>query len=774
MMKKLTALMLVLTMLLSLSTAFAWSCPSCGSDNGGKFCTECGTKKPDDLICPTCGTNHGKASIKFCTECGTKLGEAAATAAPTAVPTATPAPTAAPFAVTSIQPQADGSVALSWAGGEAPYMVVYGLRTSDDADADLNVASDLDLLHTAHSQLDATVTTLYELIPGESYWVALLDAQQNRAYATVQIPAGVFTDFETELVLSSNPVDASKSNIATDFANALHLGFVYNNPGEARELLLVCAVDYGNGRKQTTECGMWVAQSGANCLPLGSFSSLEAFRADLEKSVNFDLADDVILSFYLDGKLAGQATLPRDTDKPLQIIGIEDLMDGTYRLTWEDNGNSPWEVHFVERWSDDFAADINDPRTSYYFTDDKFLREPTHILKWLVPGMSYWIEVKDSKGNSALTTYDVGMWKAPMNSWIETNPRVQVGEDYVDLTAFTVSNINNDNCGLALTFHYDNIESATDQMIQFVLRLPDGVSFCIFADTITLYANGTRSWPFLSLNWAFDIVKSRTNEIPLGEYMLDVYLQGEYAASAVFHVTEATIDNADPYGITIVDVLENANGTATLTWTDANDNGPYSIQYVPKVSDDFHADHAASAIVWAEAEGVTQNSYTLQYLAPGQAYWLCVYDQDGMGAYQAYTPAAAQPFSEFTLKMDLTPVWRIASDMKVSEFSSAEISLGTSGHGLELWIEHPQLARTRNYLGVTAITAPDGSRVVVDSSDWQMDQGKANSVGWEFFDLAWYFGIMTSNFGAVPLGTHTVEFFCDGELACSGSFVVVE
>lgn len=52
--------------------ANGWKCPACGSMATGKFCPECGTKKPEesaDWKCPTCGTmNTGK----FCLECGTK------------------------------------------------------------------------------------------------------------------------------------------------------------------------------------------------------------------------------------------------------------------------------------------------------------------------------------------------------------------------------------------------------------------------------------------------------------------------------------------------------------------------------------------------------------------------------------------------------------------------------------------------------------------------------------------------------------------------------
>lgn len=52
--------------------AGAWKC-KCGATITGKFCTECGAKKPEDgWTCPSCGaTNKGK----FCSECGAKKPE---------------------------------------------------------------------------------------------------------------------------------------------------------------------------------------------------------------------------------------------------------------------------------------------------------------------------------------------------------------------------------------------------------------------------------------------------------------------------------------------------------------------------------------------------------------------------------------------------------------------------------------------------------------------------------------------------------------------------
>ncbi len=57
-------------------TVSGWVCPSCNaSGNDGKFCKECGAKKPEEnngWICPNCGSQN---TSKFCTECGTKKPE---------------------------------------------------------------------------------------------------------------------------------------------------------------------------------------------------------------------------------------------------------------------------------------------------------------------------------------------------------------------------------------------------------------------------------------------------------------------------------------------------------------------------------------------------------------------------------------------------------------------------------------------------------------------------------------------------------------------------
>lgn len=55
-------------------TANSWTC-ACGATNTGKFCAECGTKKPESpkkRFCSNCGVEV-KEDAKFCPECGTKM-----------------------------------------------------------------------------------------------------------------------------------------------------------------------------------------------------------------------------------------------------------------------------------------------------------------------------------------------------------------------------------------------------------------------------------------------------------------------------------------------------------------------------------------------------------------------------------------------------------------------------------------------------------------------------------------------------------------------------
>ncbi len=76
------ALLLVMTVLASPSLALAegpvWTCPECASENNTDFCTQCGAKRPESVVCPGCGKMYAiDTEAVFCGDCGTKLREEA-------------------------------------------------------------------------------------------------------------------------------------------------------------------------------------------------------------------------------------------------------------------------------------------------------------------------------------------------------------------------------------------------------------------------------------------------------------------------------------------------------------------------------------------------------------------------------------------------------------------------------------------------------------------------------------------------------------------------
>ena len=78
-MKKLTAILLCVLMLMGMTTAFAdaesWICPECGKESDGNFCPYCGAKKPEtEITCTSCGEVYKlDLGYVFCPNCGAVL-----------------------------------------------------------------------------------------------------------------------------------------------------------------------------------------------------------------------------------------------------------------------------------------------------------------------------------------------------------------------------------------------------------------------------------------------------------------------------------------------------------------------------------------------------------------------------------------------------------------------------------------------------------------------------------------------------------------------------
>ena len=191
MMKKWTALLVLLVLLCAAMTALAdWTC-ACGAANDGKFCTECGTAMPADdtwtcacgkentsKFCASCGRSKDAANtcavcgykpedggaFKFCPKCGASSDASAAAST-------TPPPAAEPLRITSIRDNGEGSATINWKGGYPPY-TVYA-RSYSGTMAQVIVADTYDT---------SVITRHLEPYYGHQVWVVGGGTSQEKLY----------------------------------------------------------------------------------------------------------------------------------------------------------------------------------------------------------------------------------------------------------------------------------------------------------------------------------------------------------------------------------------------------------------------------------------------------------------------------------------------------------------------------------------------------------------------------------------------------------------
>ena len=178
-MKKAASILLILAMILTSVTALAgeaWFCPDCGQKNESNFCSNCGARRPD-------GGSGGSSS-------------------------------ASGMRVESVSPGSDGSVTISWSGGQAPYKIQYEWFVNDNYNAGVDVT-----LWNAVDNLYSTSTTLKgDLVPGERYWVIVNDANGNSTWYDYQPRRETFTKISgTNLVMSLRIVRNKRASTVGNF-----------------------------------------------------------------------------------------------------------------------------------------------------------------------------------------------------------------------------------------------------------------------------------------------------------------------------------------------------------------------------------------------------------------------------------------------------------------------------------------------------------------------------------------------------------------------------
>lgn len=334
-MKKLTALLLTILFALSACTAaLAWSCPGCGTEGSGNFCSECGTKRPEETICPNCGTNFGDAKPNYCTECGTRLADAASTPTlPTFLRTPAPQPTDAPTKaylatssvgvnIVSIEDLENGFVTVTWVdlNSNGPYTAKFVENTTGDFNTDRGS----NLISVEADELTGSSYTYRYLAPGTSYWLTITNADGAGVYFAHTVPAAEpFADFT--LTPSVQPIlratsGSAVSNMNVSAFSAVEIGMNLCTHGLAVRLdfpHLDSRAEYTAQLVITEPNGTHLVEYSGT-FPFESyekgghydwdFYSLEWYFAALTHVYDTVPTGEYTMALYLDGKLAAEAT----------------------------------------------------------------------------------------------------------------------------------------------------------------------------------------------------------------------------------------------------------------------------------------------------------------------------------------------------------------------------------------------------------------------------------------------------------------------------------
>ena len=219
-------------------------------------------------------------------------------------------------------------------------------------------------------------------------------------------------------------------------------------------------------------------------------------------------------------------------------------------------------------------------------------------------------------------------------------------------------------------------------------------------------------------------------------------------------------------GLEITGAVKEADGTVTLCWTDAADNGPYTVYYELLES-------APVAFGWTAGKNVKNTCLNLDRLVPGVSYRLTV--QDASGNTAEYTYFAAQPgeAERIGAKIRFKNMRYIYQNYVSGPWEASEI-MRKNGvlHGLYLRLSYSTLKKTRHFAFCVAVEAPNGFTDVILSGNLTMGHGKSQLPVWSFIDMEDYFSMLERYYGGVPTGEYTVTMYFDGGVAASESFIM--
>lgn len=229
-------------------------------------------------------------------------------------------------------------------------------------------------------------------------------------------------------------------------------------------------------------------------------------------------------------------------------------------------------------------------------------------------------------------------------------------------------------------------------------------------------------------------------------------------------------------GLEITAVTELGRGQTKISWRDSASNGPYTVSYMMNLTGDFMTDQQTTTGLWPAAEDVTGTSVVVSGIIPGHYCWIVVRDYYGNFAIYEHRPDYFSYFEDYTVDITLQlKTSRNGTVRNVDTFSSADISahLGKKDYGAYIRLDYPYMEWEHRYKCMITVTNVVGECIVVNLGDLSFGKGSTYTY-WEFFDLNWYFNILTGRYGMVEPGHYTWRLFCDGKIVVDKGFDITE
>lgn len=222
---------------------------------------------------------------------------------------------------------------------------------------------------------------------------------------------------------------------------------------------------------------------------------------------------------------------------PIEITRVRKEYNGNVTVFWTDSeGNAPYQVYYEL---------LDSAPTPFGWTDGELVNGKRHTLTRLVPGVSYIITVADSKGNTAEYTYFA---KEPeldreIGARIRLHTMYRWDYHYAQREDFSLSEILSENGTtheLYVRLNYSQLSYGRIYGFHLAMEAPNGFVDVIYSGTLELQPGRTYLpvWDAIPVDGYFDYLSRYYGGIPLGEYTVTLYFNGDEVYSDFFMMTE--------------------------------------------------------------------------------------------------------------------------------------------------------------------------------------------------------------------------------------------